>query len=212
MILNIKFYFILALVFSPILIYSQVIVTPKISGTHNHYFWNRESLSTIENPQEWTWGIGAIARIPLSKKLYGQFSFNVYPFGLKNVDERSGPHLPDFIVTTYTDIFDLKFGLDYKLYPKTLLGVGIEMEQYFNSSETFTVSNLEDIAYVNQKFFGFELSLTQWIGKVELFADVFIGLHEGGIPSRTQGLTNGKLVFFSHKKLQLGVGIPIGKK
>ena len=187
----------------------QVVLTPKVSANHNYYYWN--SNSTIEHPQKWTWGIGAIARIPLSKKLYGQFSFNAYPFGLKVVDERSGPHLPDFIVTTYTDIFDLKFGLDYKLYPNTLLGVGIEMEQYFNSSETFTVSNLEDIAYVNQKFFGFELSLTQWIGKVELSADVFIGLHEGGIASYPQR-SNGKLIFYSHKKLQLGVGIPIGKK
>jgi len=212
MISSVKFYFILILVFLPILFFGQIIVTPKISGTHNHYYWNSEFLTTIEDPQEWTWGVGAIARIPFSKKLYGQFSFNMYPFGLKIIDERSGPHLPDFVVTTYTDIFDIKLGVDYKLYPNTLLGVGIEMEQYFNSKDSYTLSSLDDRVYVNQKFFGAEISLTQWIGKVELSADIFIGLQEGGTPSQPVGLSNGPLVFFSHKKLQLGIGIPINLK
>gem|GEM_PF-1831567 len=205
-----KLCFILFFILYPFFLFGQVLVTPKISSTHNYYYWNFNS--TIEDPQEWTWGVGAIARIPFSKKLYGQFSFTIYPLGLSIIDERSGPHLPDFVVTTYTDIFDIKLGIDYKLYPNSLLGVGIEMEQYFNSSDSFSINGIDDIAYLNQKFFGFEVSLTQWLGKIEISADVFIGLQEGGTPSQPVGLSNGPLVFFSHKKLQLGIGIPINLK
>jgi hypothetical protein len=206
---KIGFYFTLVIIFCPLILFGQVLITPKISTTHNYYYWN--SNPTIEDVQKWTCGIGAAARLPLSKKLYGQFSFNVYPFGLRLKDERKDFHDPDFVVTTYTDIFDIKLGLDYKLYPNTLLGVGIEMEQYFNSISTFSLSSLEDIPYVNQKYFGFELSLTQWLKKIEIFANVFIGLHEGGVASYPS-LSNGKLVFFSHKKLELGIGFPIGKR
>ncbi len=205
---KIVFCVILLIMISSTISLGQVVLTPKVSANHNYYYWN--SNPAIEYPQKWTWGIGATARIPLSKKLYGQFSFTVYPLGLKIIDERSNVHTPDLTVTTYTDIFDIKFGVDYKLYSNTLLGVGIEMEQYFNSKDSYSLISLDDRVYVNQKYFGFELSLTQWIGKVELFADVFVGLHEGGIVSYPQ-LSNGELVFFSHKKLQLGVGIPIGK-
>jgi hypothetical protein len=195
----------------PVFSISQVIVTPKISATHNHYYWNIESQTGIENPQEWTWGVGAVARLPLHKKLYGLLSFSIYPFGLKYVDESFGADVPNFIETTSTDIFDVKLGLDYKLYPKTLLGVGIEMEQYFNSKLTTSLSTVRDRNFLNQKYFGAEISLTQWIGKVEISADVFIGLHEGGIGSSFRP-SDGTLLFYNHKKLQIGIGIPIDLK
>ena len=148
-------------------------------------------------------GIGAVARMRISRKVFGQLAFNIYPFGIEFSDEIMSSSPIDVTVTTSTDLFDVKIGLDYQLYPNTLIGIGIEMEQYFNSQEIINTGRRFNRFYINQKFFGAEISVSQRIGKVELSADIFIGLHEG--PTFRQL----ELTFFSHKKLQLGLAIPI---
>lgn len=62
----------------------------------------------------------------------------------------------------------------------------------------------------NQKHYGFEASLSQRVWKIELFADVFIGINK--IDYQGTGLLDPKVVFRSHMKLQLGIGITFGMK
>lgn len=192
----------------PVLASSQITISPKISTNLNHYYWNNKNIVSIEDPQSWTWGIGVVSRLRFNKKYFGQFAFNFYPFGIEFSDEIISSLPPDIIATTSTDIFDIKIGIDYQLYPKTLIGLGIEMEQYINSKRILNIGT-GDINYLNQKYFGAEFGIAQKIGRIELSAEIFIGLQEGGSVSSLPITTNGELVFFSHKKLQLGLAIPI---
>jgi len=200
---NLKLTISLIVLLFPIILISQVSVSPKISGNLNHYYWNNKNIVEIEKPQSWTWGIGALARMRISRKVFGQFAFNIYPFGIEFSDEIMNSNPIDVTATTSTDLFDIKLGLDYQLYPNTLVGIGIEMEQYYNSQKILNTGSRFDEFYLNQKYFGAEVSLSHTIGKVELSADIFIGLHEGS------SFLDPYLTFFSHKKLQLGLAIPI---
>ena len=53
---NLKFSLALVAFLFPLLVLSQVSVSPKISGNFNHYYWNDKNIVEIEEPQSWTWG------------------------------------------------------------------------------------------------------------------------------------------------------------
>ncbi len=182
--------------------FCQITISPRVSINHNHFEWNNSDIGGFSDPQEWTFGLGVMSRAQLNDKIYGGLSFNYYPLGIS---------FTDLIVTQpykiSASIVDIKVGFEYQIYPNTLLGLGFEVEQYFQLQ--LEVINSPDLRFgENQKHFGFETSITHRFGRFELFADIFIGLNE----VRRQSQFLGSISFFSHKKLQLGVGIPIGKK
>ena len=190
------------LFFWPVVIFSQITIAPRISANHNHFEWNAP-IGGFTDPQEWTYGLGVVSRAQLSEKIYGGLSFNYYPLGISFASLVS---LIPYTVTT--NIIDVKIGFEYQIYPNTLVGLGFEVEQYFQTE--FEVINSSDIEFgESQKQYGFETSITQRFGRIELFADIFIGLNEVRI-SPDQFAR--KINILSHKKLQLGIGIPISLK
>jgi len=182
----------------------QVTVSPRLTINHNYYEWNNKGLGGFTDVREWTWGIGLISRAKLGDKMYANISFYYYPSGHSFTDNRAiEPN------TIKTNLFDTKIGLEYQLYPKTLLGIGIELEM-LTQVRRQGIFNPEPLIAGNQTHYGFEASLSQRVWKIELFADVFIGINE--IANQGTGLLDPAIFFRSHKKLQFGIGIPFGMK
>jgi|GEM_PF-2419205 len=175
---------------------SQISLTPRLSYNWANYRAFDCFQTACPNSRS-NLGLGLNASRNVYKELSIVSGINFYT---NKVDYQQETSVNPGIQNYQFRHFDFKLGVENKIFGnKTAIGIGLQMEVMYDIMDLDFRSG-EFIEYPNASYFGFELTTSHKIGKLEFFFDSFFNINS---------ITRGRVSFLYHTTFQFGLGYPL---